>query len=187
MPTRLPATVIAFIVITTLAWQAGAGGELVKFPENYAEGVRYTTVERFDIKEELVTTRAAIDAPKADQPLPSGAVLTLVDYRDGKLSRYVVMEKRTGWGADYPPDKRNGEWEFQWFNRDKSVKADDHLDRCFSCHKSREGHDFVWTLDQMKSASREGKDLRAQGSAPLQGRYSPFPAAYERNWSRPLP
>jgi hypothetical protein len=55
-------------------------------------------------------------------------VITLVEYKaklddhgnplrdasgrliKGEISRYVVMEKRTGWGAEYPPEKRNGEW-----------------------------------------------------------------------------
>jgi len=30
------------------------------------------------------------------------------------------MEKRAGWGADYPPAKRNGEWEFQAFDARQS-------------------------------------------------------------------
>jgi hypothetical protein len=37
------------------------------------------------------------------QPMPSGTVITMEDYRDGKLFRYVVMEKSAGWGPDYPP------------------------------------------------------------------------------------
>jgi hypothetical protein len=79
-------------------------------------------------------------------------VITLVDYRDGKLFRYVVMEKRTGWGADCPPEKRNGEWEFQAFNADRSVNRNENLDRCFACHKSQQRQDFVFTSDRMKSA-----------------------------------
>jgi hypothetical protein len=35
--------------------------------------------------------------------MPSGTVITMEDYRDGKLFRYVVMEKSAGWGPDYPP------------------------------------------------------------------------------------
>jgi hypothetical protein len=101
------------------ASQARAGRELVTFPETFAEGVRYATVTRGNIKEDIFTSQAAIDAAKADKPLPSGSVITLVDYRDGKLFRYVVMEKRTGWGAEYPPERRNGEWEYQAFNADK--------------------------------------------------------------------
>jgi hypothetical protein len=80
-------------------------------------------------------------------------VITLVDYRDGKLFRYVVMEKRTGWGAEYSLEKRNGEWEFQAFNADKSVNLNENLDRCFSCHKSQAQQDFVYTRDRMTSAT----------------------------------
>jgi hypothetical protein len=68
------------------------------------------------------------------------------------LFRYVVMEKRTGWGAEYPAEKRNGEWESQAFRAGQSVNDQEDLNRCFSCHKSKAQQDFVWTLDQMKSA-----------------------------------
>jgi hypothetical protein len=44
-----------------------------------------------------------------------------------------VMEKRTGWGTELPPAKRNGEWEFQAFGVDRSLNRKN-LDRCFSCH-----------------------------------------------------
>jgi hypothetical protein len=97
----------------TIAWQAKAGRELVEFPENFAESVHYGTIYRGDIKQELYASRAAIDAAKRGEPLPSGTVITLVDSRAGTLFRYVVMEKRAGWGAEYPPELRNGEWEFR--------------------------------------------------------------------------
>lgn len=148
-----PAAALAVAVTGVAGWQAKAGGELVRFPENFAEGVHYATVTRGSIKEELFTSRAAIDAVKRGEPIPSGTVMTLVDYRDGKLFRYVVMEKRTGWGAAYSTEKRNGEWEFQAFNADKSVNVYENLDRCFSCHKSQANQDFVYTIDRMKSAN----------------------------------
>jgi cytochrome P460 len=162
------ATALALAVAATLAGQARAGRELVQFPENYAEGVHYATVDRGNRRQEMFTSRAAIDAVKNGQPIPSGTVITLVDYlakldgrgnplRDassglikGEISRYVVMEKRTGWGAEYPPELRNGEWECQAFNADRSVDQNENLNRCFSCHKSRERQDFVFTFDQMK-------------------------------------
>jgi hypothetical protein len=146
------AITLALVVTVSLVERVRAGAELVKFPENYADGVLYTTVERGNIHEEIFTSPAAIDAVKNGQPIPSGTVITLVDTRGGKLFRYVVMEKRTGWGAEYPPEKRNGEWEFQAFNADKSVNRNENLDRCFSCHKSKESQDFVFTFDQIKSA-----------------------------------
>ena len=135
------------------AVKAFAGGELVQFPANFETGVHYATVNRGTIKQDLYTSRAAIDAVKTGQPLPSGTVITLVDSRDGKLFRYVAMEKRTGWGADYPEDNRNGEWEFQAFNADRSVNRNETLDRCFGCHKSQAGNDFVFTRDRMKAAN----------------------------------
>jgi hypothetical protein len=145
------AQAIILMLSLSLVGQAGAGGELVKFPEKYAEGLLYATVNRGNIKEEIFTSRAAIDAMKRGEPIPSGTVITLVDYRDGKLFRYVVMEKRTGWGAQYPPQKRNGEWEYQAFKADKSVNDKEDLNRCFFCHKKEERQDFVYTFDQMKS------------------------------------
>jgi Cytochrome P460 len=149
---RARAATVLVVVAATLAWHVRAGGDLVKFPENFAEGVQYAVVERGNIKEEIFTSRAAIEAVKSGQPIPSGTVITLVDYRDGKLFRYVVMEKRTGWGAEYSLEKRNGEWEFQAFNADKSVNLNENLDRCFSCHKSQAQQDFVYTRDRMTSA-----------------------------------
>jgi Cytochrome P460 len=146
------ATALGLGVAVSLGWQAMAGGELVRFPDNFADGVHYATVERGNIREEIFTSRAVVDAVKNGQPIPSGAVITLVDYRDGKLFRYVAMEKRSGWGAEYPPEKRNGEWEFQAFNADTSVNHNENLDRCFSCHKAQVQRDFVFTLDRMKSA-----------------------------------
>ena len=71
------------------------------------------------------------------------------DYRDGKLFRYIVMEKRGGWGAEYPSEIRNGEWEFQAFNADKSINESENGTRCFSCHKAQAQNDFVFTRDRM--------------------------------------
>lgn len=149
---HLPVMALAVAVSAPLGWQAWAGGELVKFPENFAEGVHYATMPRGNIRQELFTSRVTIEAVKNGQPIPSGTVITLVDYRYDKLFRYVVMEKRMGWGAEYPPELRNGEWEFQAFNADKSVNRNENLSRCFSCHKGQAQRDFVFTRDRMKSA-----------------------------------
>jgi hypothetical protein len=151
LPRALPAALVACAAVAA-AWQAWAGGELVKFPEDYALGVHYATVNRGNIREELFTSREAIEAAKKGEPFPSGAVITMEDYRDGRLYRYVVMEKRTGWGSEYPPDQRNGEWEFQSFAADRTVNGSENLARCFSCHTSRARQDFVWTTEQMRSA-----------------------------------
>jgi hypothetical protein len=138
------------MTVTVAGTVASQARELVVFPEQFAAGVHYATVKRGNITEELYTSREAIDAAKSGKPFPSGTVITLVDSRDGKLFRYVVMEKRTGWGAEFPPAQRTGDWKFQSFNPDRTVKADEDLGRCMSCHQSRAGDDFVWSADQMK-------------------------------------
>lgn len=153
-PTINPVSMCILTAVLVVAiGQAFAGGDKVKFPENHADGVHYATVNRGNIREELFTSREAVNAVKNGEDIPDGTVITLVDYRDGKLFRYVVMEKQTGWGAEYPPEKRNGEWEYQAFNADKTVNANETLDRCFSCHKSQAANDFVFTLDRMKGAN----------------------------------
>jgi hypothetical protein len=72
-----------------------------------------------------------------ERPIPTGTVLTLVQWSvqldekgepvkgpDGRFVKkdivgHTVMEKRTGWGADYPADwPRNGEWEYAAFTAD---------------------------------------------------------------------
>jgi cytochrome P460 len=65
-------------------------------------------------------TPAAIEAVRKGQPIPSGTVITMVEYKaqldaqgnpvkdadghfvKGELNGYAVMEKRSGWGAEYP-------------------------------------------------------------------------------------
>jgi hypothetical protein len=139
-------------VLASLSMQALAAGDLVTFPDGFADGVRYAMVERGNIREEIFTSQSAVEAVKKGKPIPGGTVITLVDYRDGKLFRFVVMEKRSGWGAAYPPEKRNGEWEYQAFNADRSVNCSENVDRCFGCHKGQAQQDHVFTLDRMRSA-----------------------------------
>ena len=91
-----------------------------------------------------------IEAVKSGQPIPSGTVITLVDYRDGALFRYVVMEKRAGWGAEYPPEIRNGEWEYQAFTPARAVNDKANLTACFQCHKPLDKQDFVFSYDKLK-------------------------------------
>lgn len=143
--------VLGLAATAALVSQAWASRDLVAFPERYAaDDVHYATVTRGAIREEIFASPAAIDAAKKGQPLPSGTVITMEDYRDGKLFRYIVMEKRAGWGAEYPLEQRNGEWEFQAFNADKTVNEAENVSRCFSCHKSQSAQDFVFTAGRMK-------------------------------------
>jgi hypothetical protein len=165
---------LAAVAACVVTVQVRAGGDLIKFPDEYAKGVLYTTVDRADNKqyrELYVTPAAAIDAAKKGEPLPSGTVLTLVQYAakldaqgnpekdtngrfiKGNLVAYTVMEKRAGWGKDYPADIRNGEWEYQAFTAEKKVNEKAVLANCFKCHKPLDKQDFVFSYDKLKAAS----------------------------------
>ena len=153
---------------------ACAGGDKVAFPENHAAGVLFTTVDRPDNKQfrELYTSAEALDAAKKGEPLPSGTVITLIQYAakldaqgnpekdangrfiKGNLIGYTVMEKRTGWGTEYPDDIRNGEWEYQAFKADKSPNTAANLTACFNCHKPLDKQDFVFLYDKLKAAAK---------------------------------
>ena len=66
-----------------IGYSALAGGDKVAFPENFDKGTLYATVDRYDNKQyrELYATPAAVDAARKGQPIPSGTVLTLVQYK----------------------------------------------------------------------------------------------------------
>ena len=123
-----------------------AGGDKVAFPENHAA--------------------------KRGEPLPSGTVITMLQYAakldaqgnpekdangrfiKGNLIGYAVMEKRAGWGGEYPDNVRNGEWEYQAFKADKSVNTGANLSACFNCHKPLDKQDYVYLYDKMKTAAK---------------------------------
>src|SRR5262245_34879449 len=105
-----------------------AGPEKIKFPQ-YQTHVLYDVLDQPEFKEvrELFANPEALKGLKAGQPLPSGSVLSAPTFkalrddkgefvRDangrlvrGRLDRIVVMEKRTGWGAEYSDALRNGD------------------------------------------------------------------------------
>jgi cytochrome P460 len=165
---------LSFACAVSFAPPVRAGGDLVKFPEDHAKGVLYTTVDRPDNKQyrELYAPKEAIDALKAGKSIPSGTVLTMVNYKaklgaDGnpekdangrfiktdEIAGIAVMEKRTGWGTEYADDIRNGEWEYQAFKADKTVNDKANLKSCFTCHKPLDKQDFVFSFDKMQSAN----------------------------------
>jgi Cytochrome P460 len=169
---RMHVVSIAALAAVSLTVAVRAGGDKIAFPENFAKGVLYTTVDRPDNKQyrELYSTPEAVEALKAGKAIPSGTVLTLVQFKakldaagepakdangrfiKGDLIGYAVMEKRTGWGAEYGDDIRNGEWEYQAFKADKTVNDKAVLKNCFVCHKPLDKQDFVFSYDKMKAA-----------------------------------
>jgi hypothetical protein len=59
----------------------------------------YTTVRRGVTREHMLTSRAALDAIKAGQLVPTGTHVVLVDYQSDVLHRYLVRVARSVAGS----------------------------------------------------------------------------------------
>lgn len=108
-----------------------------------------------------------VEAVRKGKPIPSGAVLTLVQWSvhadaqgtplkgsDGRflkkeITGFTVMEKRSGWGTEYPAAWRNGEWEYSAFRPDGEFNPKPRYQACFECHKPHEKQDFVMSLAKL--------------------------------------
>ncbi|NNG05059.1 MAG: cytochrome P460 family protein [Inquilinus sp.] len=146
-----------------------AGPERVDFPAGYRDAfVEYLRVDRPDRK----TTRffyvdpESLAAAEPGRELPQGTVLIMEDHKvvmngdkpalnaEGRhrptdeVTNVFVMEKRPGWGAEYPLETRNGDWDYAWFEADGSRKQGDFVrfTGCFSCHMNRANRDFTFTF-----------------------------------------
>lgn len=127
-----------FFVETELApTPALAASNSVTFPP-LDQLEHYTTVRRGITREHMLTSREALAGLKAGTPVPTGTHMVLVDYQSDVLTRYLVGQK-IGDGAD--------EWEYQWFWPDRTVKADENVARCYSCHRSKQSEQFMFTFD----------------------------------------
>lgn len=146
---RNPAIALVFGAVALIGWQADAEPNRTTFP-NLDQLVHYTTVKRGNVTEHIMTTPEAIEAARNGQPIPDGTHFVLVDYREGEVHRYFVMEKGKGWGADYDEDRRTGDWQFQWFKPDRTVNMAENTARCQSCHSARADRDFLYTFDRIR-------------------------------------
>ena len=162
--------------VVLVAVPGSAGPEKIAFPANYKDHVLYATLDRYDNKQyrELYGTPDAVKAVREGKPIPSGTVLTLIQFKaqvdaagnpikdangrfvKGELVGFTVMEKRTGWGAEYPDDIRNGEWEYSAFTADQKFNDKANYKACFQCHKPHAKQDFVMSLARLAGQAPGG-------------------------------
>jgi plastocyanin len=170
-----------------------AGPEKIKYPSDYLKGVLYQTLDRPDSKQyrELYAPAAAVEAVRKGQPIPDGTVLTLVQWSvqqgdkgnpikdaNGRFVKkdiiaHTVMEKKKGYGADYPSDwPRNGDWEYAVFTPEglPNAKANANNKACFTCHLPHAKQDFVISLAKLNgSFPKEGQTLAKAGPKTAKG------------------
>ena len=149
-----------------------AGQEKIAFPDRYKSGVLYAMSDRPDNKtvRDLYASAETLRVLREGRPLPSGTVLSMEVYRakvarggevvkgaDGRLVKdgmigVFVMEKRTGWGAEYAAGLRNGEWEYARFAATGERQVVD-TKPCFECHQPQASEDYLYTLKQLLAAA----------------------------------
>lgn len=151
--TRLPPRLLVLVAvacgIVMIGWQVDAEPTKATMPD-ISKLVHYTTVTRGEVTEHIMTTREAIEAVKAGKPVPNGTHFALVDYREGQVFRYFIMEKGAGWGEEYDENRRTGDWQFQWFKPDGTINAAENTARCQSCHSSRADREFLYTFNDIR-------------------------------------
>lgn len=113
---------------------------------DFSKDIHYTSVNRGDLIEEIFAPKEAIEAVQRGENLPLQTTLTLVEYKGSKarLNRTIFMRKT------------NSGWVFEEFNAQNQRSAND-TNRCLNCHRSLKGEDIVFTLDEMKAFSLQGK------------------------------
>jgi plastocyanin len=165
---------LTVLVSAALASRGTAGPDKIKYPASWKDHVLYTTVDRYDVKqyrELYASSPAAVQAMKDGKPLPDGTVLTLIQYKaevdaagapvkdakgrfkKGDIIAVAVMEKRAGWGTEYPAELRNGDWEYAVFNAAGVLNEKANYKGCFECHKPHEKQDFVISLAALRGAA----------------------------------
>ncbi len=146
---RLPLLAAVACATAMVGWQVDAEPTKATMPD-ISKLVHYTTVTRGEVTEHIMTTRETIEAVKAGKPIPNGAHFALVDYREGKVFRYFIMEKGAGWGDEYDENRRTGDWQFQWFKPDGTINTAENTARCQACHSSRSDREFLYTFNDVR-------------------------------------
>jgi plastocyanin len=71
----------------------------------------------------------------------------------GDVIALTVMEKRAGFGTEYPPELRNGDWEYAAFSPAGVLNDKANYKACFECHKPHEKMDYVISLAAVRGAA----------------------------------
>lgn len=156
--------------IAAVAGMAVAEEPRIAFPENYASTFQnYLSLDRVQNPDQIIRLFAneqALTAAREGQELPNGSILVGEIYaakKDeqgnvmtsalnrrirGKLAAIAVMEKREGWGAAFPEELRNDDWDFAIFSPD-GKRLDKDLNSCRQCHAPLKESQHVFSLEHL--------------------------------------
>ena len=146
----------------------------VVFPENYQQTfVKYHTIS-FPATKQVryyFANPAALQAARAGKSLPDGSVLFAEVYSatldaggkpvmgaDGyfeadKLVAYTAMQRDAGWGADFPAELRNEDWNYAVYSPEKKARPVNQAE-CLACHKPLDKVSYTFTLKELSAQKR---------------------------------
>jgi hypothetical protein len=172
----LKRSLVAGVAGAMVALAAVAGPDRVEYPENWERTYTYVTTRDMhrggNTIVDIFANDIAIQSGGGEGPLASGAKIVMKGTRakldangqplydaNGRMIKdtasgaITVMEKRAGWGALYPENMRNGDWEFAVFAADKN-RSNASTQSCFECHGALPEFDFVFTRIEISEAKR---------------------------------
>jgi cytochrome c553 len=146
----------------------------VQFPENYQQTfVKYHTIN-FPATRQVryyFANPVAIQAAREGKALPDGSYLFAEVYSakldadknpvkgpDGyfqpdKLVAYTAMQRDAGWGADFPSELRNEDWNYAVYTTEKKARPVNQAE-CLACHKPLDKVSYTFTLKELAAAKR---------------------------------
>ena len=143
----------------------------VVFPENYQQTfVKYHTIS-FPATKQVryyFANPAAIKAARDGKSLPDGSVLFAEVYsakldasgkpvmgangqfEADKLVAYTAMQRDAGWGADFPAELRNEDWNYAVYSPEKKARPVNQAE-CLACHKPLDKVSYTFTLKELSA------------------------------------
>lgn len=152
------------------AGMASADDERISFPRDYkTQFENYLSLDRVQNPDQIIrlfANNVAIEAVKQGRELPAGSVIVGEVFKakkddDGnvvtsslgrrvrdKLAAVAVMEKGEGWGAKFPDELKNGDWDFAIFAPD-GERLNKDLNTCRSCHAPLAKTQHLFSLEHL--------------------------------------
>lgn len=169
---KILTSVIGFAALLTSA--ATAKDDIaLSFPTDYQENFTlYFTGDRLFADEQTIRIYAndiAREGAQSDGKLPDGSVLVaelyaaMKDHNEeiiesslgrripGEFKAIAVMERRSGWDAQYEDDLKVGDWEFEVFSTAGENLGKD-TTGCRECHHPLSDTEFMFSIEHLVAA-----------------------------------
>ena len=147
----------------------------IALPANLSGFTHYFTFNHKGRKQlrKVYANQVALDAARAGKELPDGSAIVIEVFKvkmgpnkkpvvgaDGfyvstGLVAYTAMERRAGWGKDFPGMIRNGNWHYGVFKSDRSPRPNVNQAVCLACHLPHAKNSYVFTMKALTDAARK--------------------------------